>query len=78
MRLFKAGVTLKALLDYRMQQLASGAQLILACPLSAWLLKKYAGITLSGWARFGIAILFIVIGRLALKIEGGGAFLPGP
>jgi hypothetical protein len=51
---------------------------ISACPLTAWLLKKYAGITLSGWARFGIALLIIVIGRLALKIEGRGEFLPGP
>ena len=48
-----------------------------ACPLTAWLLKKYAGITLSGWARFGIAVLIIVIGRLVLKIEGRGEFLPG-
>jgi hypothetical protein len=44
-----------------------------ACPLTAWLLKKYAGITLSGWARFGIALLIIVIGRLVLKIEGAAS-----
>jgi hypothetical protein len=50
---------------------------ISACPLTAWLLKKYAGITLSGLARFGIALLVIVIGRLVLKIEGRGNFLPG-
>jgi hypothetical protein len=50
---------------------------ISACPLTAWLLKKYAGIKLSGWARFGIAFLIIVIGRLVLKIEGRGQFLPG-
>src|SRR5437588_7179879 len=37
--------------------------------------KKYAGVKLSGWARFGIAVLFIVIGRLVLKIEGRGTFL---
>jgi len=48
-----------------------------ACPLTAWLLKKYAGTTLSGWARFGIALLIIVIGRLVLKIEGRGQFIPG-
>jgi TctA family transporter len=40
---------------------------ISACPLTAWLLKKYAGITLSGWARFAIAFLIIVAGRLVLK-----------
>ena len=38
---------------------------------------KYVGITLSGWARFGIAFLIMVIGRLVLKIEGRGNFLPG-
>src|SRR6266480_4700699 len=41
-----------------------------ACPLTASLLRKYAGITLSGWARFAIAVFIIVIGRLVLKIEG--------
>src|SRR6516225_5490967 len=49
---------------------------ISACPLTAWLLKKYVGIRLSGWARVTIAFLFIVIGRLVLKIEGRGQFLP--
>jgi hypothetical protein len=49
---------------------------ISACPLTAWLLKKYYGITLTGWARFALALLFIVIGRLVLKIEGLGTFLP--
>jgi len=28
-----------------------------------------------GWARFAIAVLIIVIGRLVLKIEGRGTFL---
>jgi len=49
---------------------------ISACPLTAWLLKKYVGITLSGWARFAIAFLFIVLGRLVLKLEGRGPFIP--
>ena len=48
---------------------------ISACPLTAWLLKKYAGITIPGWARFAIAVLIIVIGRLVLKMEGRGTFL---
>ena len=50
---------------------------ISACPLTAWLLKKYAGITFSGLARFGMAFLIMMIGRLVLKIEGRGNFLPG-
>jgi len=46
-----------------------------ACPLTAWPIKKYAGITLSSWVRFAIAFLIIVVGRLVLKIEGRGEFL---
>ena len=37
--------------------------------------KRKAGITLSGWTRFAIAFLIIVLGRLVLKIEGRGTFL---
>ena|SRR6266567_2831867 len=48
---------------------------ISACPPTASLFKKYAGITVSGWARFAIAFLIIVVGRLVLKIEGRGTFL---
>jgi hypothetical protein len=47
-----------------------------ACPLTAWLLQKYTGLRLSGWARFALAFLIIVLGRLFLKIEGRGPFLP--
>ena len=50
---------------------------IAACPLTAWLLKKHAGLRLSGWTRLAAAFLIIVIGRLVLKIEGRGDFLPG-
>jgi hypothetical protein len=49
---------------------------ISACPLTAWLLKKYGRIRLPGWARFVVAFLFIVAGRLALKIKGRDTFLP--
>src|SRR5437762_12584940 len=48
---------------------------ISACPLTASLLKRYTDIALSGWARFAIAFLIIVVGRLVLKIEGRGTFL---
>jgi len=50
---------------------------ISACPLTAWLFKKYAGIKFPGWARFVVSLLIIMIGRLVLKIEGRGTFLPG-
>ena len=46
-----------------------------ACPLTAWLLKRYTGWTPSGWARFATAALFILAGRTALAIEGR-PFLP--
>jgi hypothetical protein len=49
---------------------------VAACPLTAWLFKKYAGIQFPGWARLIVAVLFIVAGRLALRIEGRGTFLP--
>jgi hypothetical protein len=39
-----------------------------ACPLTATMLRKYAGITVSGWARIAAAVLFIVAGRIALKL----------
>ena len=47
-----------------------------ACPLTAWLLKRYHGINFPGWARFVVALAIIMAGRLALKIEGRGTFLP--
>ena len=48
---------------------------ISACPLTAWLVERKAGITLSGWTRFAIAFVIIMLGRLVLKIEGRGTFL---
>ena len=47
-----------------------------ACPLTAWLLKRYGGIRVPEWTRFAVAFLIIVAGRLAVKIEGRGQFLP--
>ena len=48
---------------------------ISACPLTAWLLKKYAGGWSLGWVRFAVAALFILAGRIVLAIEGR-PFLP--
>jgi hypothetical protein len=47
-----------------------------ACPLTAWLLKRYGNIRLSGWSRFAIAFSIIVVGRLFVRLEGRGPFLP--
>lgn len=45
--------------------LASG---VAACPLTTWLLKKYAGMAIPGWVRVVVAVLFFVAGKIALKI----------
>jgi hypothetical protein len=41
---------------------------LVACPLTAWLLKKYAGIAISSWVRIAAAILFFIAGRIALRV----------
>jgi hypothetical protein len=39
-----------------------------ACPLTAWLLKKFAGLAVPGRARFFAAAFFFVAGRMALLL----------
>jgi hypothetical protein len=41
---------------------------ISACPLTAWLFKRFAGVTVSGRVRFFAAALFFVGGRMALYL----------
>ena len=41
---------------------------ISACPLTAWLFKRFAGVAVSGWARFFTAAFLFVAGRLALYL----------
>jgi len=41
---------------------------ISACPGTAWLLRKVAGIRISGHAQFAAALLFFLAGRLALLL----------
>jgi hypothetical protein len=41
---------------------------IAACPATAWVLKKYAGVAVSGYVRLGTAVFFFVAGRIALAI----------
>jgi hypothetical protein len=45
--------------------LASG---ISGCPLTAWVLKKSVGISVSAWTQFAFALLFFIAGRIALKV----------
>ena len=39
-----------------------------ACPLTASLLKRYAGITVSGWVRIAVAAFFFITGKIALRV----------
>ena len=41
---------------------------IAACPATAWLFKKYADVTVSGYVRLGVAVFFFVAGRIALVV----------
>jgi hypothetical protein len=47
-----------------------------AWPPTAWTLRRYRGINFPGSARFVAAFAIILLGRLTLKIEGHGTFLP--
>jgi hypothetical protein len=47
-----------------------------ACPLTASLLKKYAGIFDSGWVQFGLALLIFIAGRVAVVLVLHRPFLP--
>jgi hypothetical protein len=38
-----------------------------ACPVTAWLLKRYTGVKVSGWIQFSLALLFFVAGKMALR-----------
>lgn len=39
-----------------------------ACPLTAWGLKKFVGIAVSGYVQLAAAAFFFVAGRIALAI----------
>lgn len=45
--------------------LASG---ISACPSTGWLLNRFAGIKISGWAQFAVALFFFLAGHVALTL----------
>ncbi len=47
-----------------------------ACPVTAWALQRYRRVNFPSWARFLVAFAIILLGRLALKMEGRGTFLP--
>jgi hypothetical protein len=47
-----------------------------ACPLSPWLLKRYAGVTISGRLQFAAALLIFLAGRAAVVMLLHRPFLP--
>jgi hypothetical protein len=49
---------------------------IAACPLTATLLKKHAGLSVPGWAQFAVALLIFLAGRLAVVLVLHRPFLP--
>ena len=49
---------------------------ISACPLTATLLRKYAGIAVPIWIQFAVALLFFIAGRVAVVVVLHRPFLP--
>lgn len=49
---------------------------IAACPGTAWLLKKYAGVTIRLRTQFAVALLFFLAGRVAVVLVLHRPFLP--
>lgn len=49
---------------------------IAACPLTAKLLKKNAGLYVAGWAPFAVALLIFLAGRVAVVLVLDRPFLP--
>jgi hypothetical protein len=49
---------------------------IAACPLTAWLLKKYARVTVPGYVQFAVALLIFIAGRIAVAVLLHRPFLP--
>ena len=49
---------------------------IAACPLTAWLLKRYAKVSVPIYAQLVIALLIIIAGRVAVVVVLHRPFLP--
>lgn len=49
---------------------------VAACPLSGWLLKRYAGIKIPIWAQLATALLIMIAGRIAVVFILHRPFLP--
>lgn len=49
---------------------------VAACPLTAWLLKRYANLSISIYAQLAVALLIFIAGRVAVVIVLHRPFLP--
>ena len=49
---------------------------IAACPLTGWLLKRYAGIKVPLWVQLGVALSIMIAGRMAVVLILHRPFLP--
>ena len=49
---------------------------VAACPLSGWLLKRYAGIKVPIGVQLAIALLIMIVGRVAVVLILHRPFLP--
>ena len=49
---------------------------IAACPLTASVLKKFAGVTVPGYVQFAVSLLIMVAGRIAVVVVLHRPFLP--
>jgi hypothetical protein len=47
-----------------------------ACPLTATLLKRHAGIVVPGWMQFALAALILLAGRVAVVLLLHRPFVP--
>lgn len=47
-----------------------------ACPLSGWLLKRYANIRVPIWVQLAVALLIMIAGRIAVVLILHRPFLP--
>lgn len=50
---------------------------IAACPLTAWLLKRYARVVVPGYIQLAVVLLIFIAGRVAVVVVLHRPFLPG-
>ena len=49
---------------------------IAACPLTGWLVKRYARVSVPAYVQFGVALLIFMAGRVGVVVLLHRPFLP--